>query len=64
MRVFETVDEALDEVEWLLSKFLGPINRATIAIKALRDDRIPPDEFTRERTRQAAKAYRDGEGQA
>ena len=61
MRIFETVDEALDEVEWILSKFLGPLNRATIAIKALRDDRIPVDEFSRERTKQAANRYLDSE---
>lgn len=61
MQVFESVDEALDEVEWILCNYLGPINRALWAVKALRDDRIPPDEFARERARKAAKAFRDSE---
>ena len=62
--MFETIDEALDEVEWILGNYLGPISRPLLAIKALRDDRMPVDEFSRERTRKAAQAYRGSEGEA
>lgn len=52
--MLRTYDSALDEVEWILSHYLGPKHRAFLQVKALRDERIEPDEFARERAQQTA----------